>query len=88
MKKIIVLGSGMVGSVMAIDLSKDHQVTISDIDQNTLHIIKKKCINLTTVCVDVTDKSELQNAISSFDIVVCAVLKFLGFNTIKNIIET
>jgi len=34
MKQIIVLGAGMVGSAMAIDLSKNHEVTDTDFNQN------------------------------------------------------
>jgi saccharopine dehydrogenase-like NADP-dependent oxidoreductase len=36
MKKIVVLGAGLVGGVMAQDLAKDHQVTTIDISQDNL----------------------------------------------------
>ncbi len=36
MKKIIVLGCGLVGRVMAEDLSKDHEVTSVDISKQNL----------------------------------------------------
>ncbi len=87
MKKIIVLGSGMVGTAMAIDLSKNHQVTISDINQYTLNKIQEKNKDLNIICIDVTDEIELKNIIKSFDLVVCAVPGFLGFSTLKTIIE-
>ena len=36
MAKIIVLGSGLVGSVMAKDLSNQHDVTVADISNKSL----------------------------------------------------
>ena len=36
MAKIIVLGAGLVGSVMAKDLSKSHKVTSVDVSQKNL----------------------------------------------------
>ena len=36
MAKIIVLGAGLVGGVMAKDLAKNHQVTSVDFNENTL----------------------------------------------------
>ena len=87
MKKIIVLGGGMVGSAMAIDLSRNHDITISDINELTLKSIREKYSDLQTICFDVTNKIDLQNTISKFDLVVCAVPGFLGFKTLKTIIE-
>lgn len=87
MKKIIALGSGMVGSAIAIDLAKNHHVTISDINQNTLNKIQEKNTELNVLCIDVTNETELKNAINTFDLVVCAVPGFLGYRTLKYIIE-
>ena len=46
MSNIIVLGAGMVGSAMAIDLSKTHNVTLTDYNQNVLNKVKEKCNKL------------------------------------------
>ena len=88
MSKIIVLGAGMVGSAMAIDLSENHQVTLTDIDVATLDKVQKKCPQLNTIELDVTDKTNLKSRIESYDLVICAVPGFLGFETLKGIIET
>ncbi len=87
MKRIIVLGAGMVGSAIAIDLSKKHQVTLSDFSTEVLDKVQKKCNSLNTLHLDVTRNESLKNAIKEFDLVVCAVPGFLGFQTLKNIIE-
>ncbi|MHB1106218.1 MAG: saccharopine dehydrogenase family protein [Lutibacter sp.] len=87
MSNIIVLGAGMVGSTMAIDMAKNHSVTLTDFNKNTLDKAVKKCEKLTPIVLDVTDKLALQKAINPFDLVICAVPGFLGFETLKSIIE-
>jgi len=87
MTSIIVLGAGMVGSAMATDLAKKHQVTIADLSQKAIDSAVKKYDKLTSKILDVTDKLALKKAIKHFDLVVCAVPGFLGFETLKAIIE-
>ena len=87
MKNIIVLGAGMVGSAIAIDLSKKHKVTITDLNLNTLNRVKQKCSNLETNQLDVTNIDALKTKLKPFDLVICAVPGFLGFNTLRAIIE-
>jgi saccharopine dehydrogenase-like NADP-dependent oxidoreductase len=87
MRSIIVIGAGMVGSAMAIDLSHDHHVTVADINQDALHNLQQKCSTLLTQKMDVTSKEMLQHFITPFDLVICAVPGYLGFGTLKSIIE-
>lgn len=90
MNNIIVLGSGMVGSAMAADLAKTHNVTLADIDRGTLDRAKNNNRNreLEILQLDVSDKKKLQNTVRDFDLVICAVPGFLGFETLKRVIET
>lgn len=87
MNTIIVLGAGMVGRTMAIDLTTKHKVTLADFSPSALAASKQKCDALKTLQLDVTDKSTLQKMLKPFDLVICAVPGFLGFNTLKSIIE-
>lgn len=87
MKKIIVLGAGMVGSAMALDLSKKHLVTVTDKLQENLEKVKNRNRDIQTLVLDVTRKSELKQLLQNFDLVICAVPGFLGFETLKTIIE-
>ena len=87
MKKIIVLGAGMVGSVMAFDLALKHEVTLTDISQNRLDVIKQKYPEINISQLDVNDKTKLSSFIKQFDLVICAVPGFLGFETMKTIIK-
>jgi len=86
MSKIIVLGAGMVGSAMAIDMASKHEVTLADIDLNVLKRAKQKCETLSVTPLDVTDVVSLQKNIQPYDLVICAVPGFLGFETLKSII--
>ncbi len=87
MSNIIVLGAGMVGSAMAIDLSKIHNVTLTDLNKKVLDKVKQKCNTLNIEQLDVTNKINLRKAIIEHDLVICAVPGFLGFKTLKAIIE-
>jgi saccharopine dehydrogenase-like NADP-dependent oxidoreductase len=87
MSKIIVLGAGMVGSAMAIDLVSKHKVTLTDINPDALKKAQQKCTSLATLPLNVTDKPLLTKTIQPFDLVICAVPGFLGFETMKTIIE-
>ena len=87
MSKIIVLGAGMVGSAMAIDMAINHDVTLTDINADVLKKVQQKAETLSVQVVDVTNKSALQNSIKPFDLVICAVPGFLGFKTMEYILE-
>ncbi|MCK5278479.1 MAG: saccharopine dehydrogenase NADP-binding domain-containing protein, partial [Cyclobacteriaceae bacterium] len=87
MNNVIVLGAGMVGGAIAIDMAKSHNVTLTDLSQNVLDRVKQKCDSLNTQQVDVTNKEALQSIIKQHDLVICAVPGFLGFETLKSIIE-
>jgi lysine 6-dehydrogenase len=86
--KITVLGAGLVGFPIALDLSKDEQfdVTISDIRKERLDDISKK-YGLNTINADLSDKEAVKNVIKTADLVISAVPGFLGFQTLKLIIE-
>ncbi len=87
MSNVIVLGAGMVGSAMAIDLAKKHQVTLTDLSREVLNKTQAKCSDLNTLPLDVTQKRMLQDQITQHDLVINAVPGFLGFDTLRSIIE-
>jgi saccharopine dehydrogenase-like NADP-dependent oxidoreductase len=87
MSKIIVLGSGMVGSAITLDLAKNHSVSLADIDKSSLQKTKNLNNDIEILELDVCNKSLLRSSIAPFDLVVCAVPGFLGYNTLELIIE-
>ncbi|HWR94743.1 MAG TPA: saccharopine dehydrogenase NADP-binding domain-containing protein, partial [Flavobacterium sp.] len=87
MNQILVLGAGMVGSAMAVDLSQKHAVTIADKSIQRLEYIKEKHPKIEVLQVHVCHKENLLSVLKDFDLVVCAVPGFLGFETLKTVIE-
>ncbi len=85
-KKVIVLGAGLVGYPMAMDLAADSEfeVTIADIDQNKLNNISDSRIN--RIQSDLRDKDSLIKLLAPFDFVIVAVPGFMGYDCLKNCI--
>jgi saccharopine dehydrogenase-like NADP-dependent oxidoreductase len=86
MKKVIILGAGMVGKAMAIDLAKKHYVKSVDVDSESLKFLSEK-YKIDTEILDVTNEKMLIDAIKDFDIVVSAVPGFLGLQILKTVIK-
>ena len=89
MKKIIVLGAGLVGAPMAIDLNKDEKVkvTVADYSDVALNKLKVKCPEISTIQKDLSNPQDVTSLVSDFDLVVNAVPGFMGFETAKAIIK-
>lgn len=86
MKKVTVLGAGLVGSAMAIDLSKNFDVTSVDIDEKALNALAEK-YHLNVLTTDLSKAENVKLAIQTADLVVNAVPGFMGFETMRSIIE-
>jgi len=86
--KVIVLGAGLVGAPIAFDLAKDNEfdVTVADFSLTSLNKFGKYD-SIKTIQLDVSNKDNLASVISDFDFVLNAVPGFLGFETVKTIIE-
>lgn len=85
MKKIIVLGAGLVGKAMAIDLAKQFDITSADFSEDALAALKQH--NIRTQKLDFSDLTLLSKIIAPFDLVIGAVPGFMGFQTVKTVIE-
>jgi saccharopine dehydrogenase-like NADP-dependent oxidoreductase len=84
---IIILGAGLVGSPMAIDLSKDpqFQVTLADINAESLSKTGSE-YPVKIIQQDLSDPSEVTKLVSRFDMAINAMPGFMGFQTLKAII--
>jgi saccharopine dehydrogenase-like NADP-dependent oxidoreductase len=87
-KKIIVLGSGLVGAPMAIDLARDRQfaVSVADINPEALQKYRDQ-EGITAVHADLADAAKVRELVSGQDMVLNAVPGFLGFQTLRAVIE-
>jgi lysine 6-dehydrogenase len=86
MARILVLGAGMVGSAMARDLGRRHQVLCADRDPAALAGLAG-AEGVATQELDCTDHDALRAVAAEQDLVVCAVPGFLGFATLSCLIE-
>ncbi len=77
----------MVGSAIAIDLAKKYKVSLADLNELRLKQVQAKCEDISILKLDVRDSPALHALLKDFDLVVCAVPGFLGFATLKQIIE-
>jgi len=87
--KVLILGAGLVGGPMAIDLAKDSKfnITLADINTDSLDKIGVKN-KISTIQKDLSDSKSIKEIVKDFDIVLNAMPGFMGYNTLKAIIES
>jgi lysine 6-dehydrogenase len=86
MGKVIVLGAGLVGKAIAIDLSAQHDVISVDINADNLRKLKSHPAIRTTE-MDLSSPESIREAISDYDLVIGALPSSMGFQTLKTVIE-
>jgi len=84
MKKIIVLGSGMVGRVMATDLAADFDITAVDVSPANLEGLRKAPVKRRRA--DLSDPAVVRDVVRDCDLVVGAVPGSMGFATLREVI--
>lgn len=85
MKRILVIGAGMVGTAIAADLASQFKVVVADKSRKALDKIAKR-FPVDTCELDVANEALMIDLLAPFDLVVSAVPGFLGFNTLRTII--
>ncbi len=85
---IIVLGAGLVGAPMAIDLAaeKRFNVTVADVDQTVLARLAAQA-PITPLQRDLADPDQVQELVAGYDFVADAVPGFMGFRTLEAILK-
>ncbi len=78
--KVLVLGSGSVGTLTAYDLSSDFEVTVVDRDEARL---KKVEGFAKTLKLDLSKDEVLEEILRGYDVVVNALPGFLGFKILR-----
>lgn len=86
MKKIIVLGAGLVGKAIAIDLCAEYQVTSVDINQDNLDVLRNNHI-VYTEQANIQQNGVLEKLVRDYDLVIGAVPGFMGYETVKRVIN-
>jgi len=84
---IAVLGAGMVGRTIALDLANEYDVTSFDLDATNLERIRSDNPSIQTVAADLSQFHEYTRWLNAFDIVVTAVPGFMGYKTLEAVIN-
>ncbi|MEM7588279.1 MAG: saccharopine dehydrogenase C-terminal domain-containing protein [Acidobacteriota bacterium] len=87
-KKIIVLGAGLVGGPMALDLAMEPHfaVTVADIDGAALAALQKRQPELEVLERDFSDTSRVTELVAGYDLVLNAMPGFMGYSTLQAIL--
>ncbi len=86
--KIIVLGAGLIGRPIALDLALNNEFDITIADYNPWIVEKIRSeSNIKALMVDVSKSETVKETVRDFDMVVNALPGFMGYQTLKAIIE-
>ena len=87
MATICQIGCGMIGKVMALDISKRHDLHLSDLDSSALKEVEILDPTIKTKCFNVNDRDMLKSFLKPADIVLLAVPGYMGYKLLEIIIE-
>jgi saccharopine dehydrogenase-like NADP-dependent oxidoreductase len=85
-RKVSVLGCGLVGSAIAVDLCRDYNVTVSDADFEKLNEVQAKN-PVRIIQADFLNKDELKRIVAESDLVINAVPGSIGFKVLESLIS-
>ena len=85
MKEILVLGCGRVGRTICLDLALENHITVADISNENLKKVESE--NIETIKLDISNNNKLRELITGFNLIISCVPGFMGFKTLKTIIE-
>lgn len=87
MNNIVVLGAGLVGKAMILDLYKSYSITAVDINLENLSDLEE-LPNIITVVMDLSVSSNIKKVVKDADLVIGAVPGFMGFEMLRTVIES
>src|SRR5215831_6252671 len=85
--KICVLGAGMIGRTIALDLASSFDITSFDLNEENLQILAERDPSIEIKQADLRNFENYATWLADFDIVVTAVPGFMGFDTLKAVIN-
>lgn len=85
--KIAVLGAGMVGRAIALDLATRHEVVSYDRSEASLALLKHRNPQIHTQVADLANTGGYTQLLAEVDLVVTAVPGFMGYATLEAVIN-
>ena len=85
---ITILGAGLVGSAIVRDLAQepDLSITVVDLNRQALDQLTGR-LPVTAIRANLREPGQVAAVVTESDLVICAVPGFMGFETLKRIIE-
>ena len=84
---IAVLGAGMVGRAIALDLANNYKITSFDFSAENLSQLKNRNDKIETFIADLSDFKTYPDLLRSFELVVTAVPGFMGYKALEAVIN-
>jgi len=84
--QIAILGAGMVGRAIAIDLAATYSVTSFDISEHSLQLLSARNKKIKTVKADLGNYADYDSLLNGFDYVISAVPGFMGYKALEAVI--
>jgi saccharopine dehydrogenase-like NADP-dependent oxidoreductase len=87
-KKVVILGGGMIGSAMAMDLKRTgrHEVTVAEVKAEVRERIAAR-YGVATVAADLSSPAAIRELVAGYDFVLGALPSVLGLQTLQAVIE-
>lgn len=85
--KVVQIGAGLVGQIIASDLVRDNEVTLVDMNSSALEEVRKKLPGIKTAVASATRKDELEPLIREADVVTAGIPGRFGYEMMKNVIS-
>lgn len=88
MKKVVVLGAGLVGAPMALDLAKENEFEVLAVDLNDQYFSRLIKAGVNTKKMDLSIDGAIVSVIAGADYVINATPGFMGFESLKRVINS
>ncbi|MBN2543427.1 saccharopine dehydrogenase NADP-binding domain-containing protein [bacterium] len=86
--KVIVLGCGLVGRAIALDLVKDDDIEVTVADKSNEALVGlKESAKIKAFKMNLSDKRIVFQLVQDYDLVIGALPGFMGFEALKTVIE-
>lgn len=85
--KVVVLGAGYVGNVIARDLAENPSTEVSIVDINQEALDKLTHDNLHGICADLSNPNTIKDIVKDFDLVIGALPWLIGYKALEAVIE-
>lgn len=86
-KKVVVLGGGLVGTPMALDLNKDDDWNVVLADRSMEQLGRAQAEGIECIVCDLLEEAAIENLVESADFVINALPGEIGYQSLKRVIQ-